>query len=114
MVKKNPACRILRLRRVAPATCSPPPQCDNCFFTIRIRVSKGLSGGGVWQMAQKNIGQVTFVRWRGDSKIVETNAEYDFRLKRLIEMLRTMERAQIFCAICQTPPPDRPFDTRIP
>ena len=23
MVKKNPACRILRLRRVAPATCSP-------------------------------------------------------------------------------------------
>jgi len=77
-------------------------------------VSKGLSGGGVWQMAQKNIGQVTFVRWRGDSKIVEANAEHDFRLKRLIEMLRTMERAQIFCAICQTPPPDRPFDTRIP
>ena len=40
-------------------------------------------------MAQKNIGQVTFVRWRGDSKIVEANAEHDFRLKRLIGMLRT-------------------------
>ena len=76
-------------------------------------MSKGLSGGGAWQIAQKNIGQVTFVRWRGDSKIVEANAEHDFRLKRLIGMLRTMERTQIFCAICQTPPPDRPFDTRI-
>ncbi len=79
----------------------------------RIGVSKGLSGGGVWQIAQKNIGQVTFVRWRGDSKIVEANAEHDFRFKRLIGMLRTTERAQIFCAICQTPPPDRPFDTPI-
>ena len=39
----------------------------------------------------KNIGQVTFVRWRGDLKIVEANAEHDFRLKRLIGMLRTME-----------------------
>ena len=27
-----PACKILRLRRVAAATCSPPPQCDNCFL----------------------------------------------------------------------------------
>ncbi|MCI9201111.1 MAG: hypothetical protein HFI03_12010 [Lachnospiraceae bacterium] len=47
-------------------------------------------------MAQKNIVQVTFVRWRGDSKIVEANAEHDFHLKRLIGMLRTMERAHIF------------------
>ncbi len=57
MVKKNPACRILRLRRVAPETCSSPPQCDYRFFTIRIRVSKGLSGGGVWQMEQKILGK---------------------------------------------------------
>ncbi len=58
----------------------------------RIGVSKGLSGGGVWQIAQKNIGQVTFVRWRGDSKIVEANAEHDFRFKRLIGMLRTIAK----------------------
>ena len=31
-VNKNPACRILLLRRVAPATYAPPPQCDNCFL----------------------------------------------------------------------------------
>ena len=37
----------------------------------------------------KKIVQVAFVRWRGDSKIVEANAEHDFRLKRLIGMLRT-------------------------
>ena len=30
MVKKNPASRTLRLRRVAAAT--PPPQCDYCFL----------------------------------------------------------------------------------
>ncbi len=60
----------------------------------KIRVSEGLSGSGAWQMAQKNIVQVTFVRWRGDSKIVEANAEHDFRLKRLIGMLRTAKRAQ--------------------
>ncbi len=84
------------------------------YFPIIIGVSKGLSGGGVWQISQNNIGQVTFVRWRGDSKIVEANAEHDFRFKRLIGMLRTMERAQIFCAICQAPPLDRPFDTLIP
>ena len=47
----------------------------------KIRVSKGLSGSGAWQMAQKNIVQVTFVRWRGDSKIVEANAEHDFALR---------------------------------
>ncbi len=47
----------------------------------KIRVSKGLSGSGAWQMAQKNIVQVTFVRWRGDSKIVEANAEHDFVLR---------------------------------
>ena len=52
-------------------------------------------------MAQKNIVQVTFVRWRGDSKIVEANAEHDFRLKRLIGMPRTMERAQYF--LCHRP-----------
>ncbi len=57
-------------------------------------MSKGLPGSTAWQMAQKNIVQVAFVRWRGDSKIVEANAEHDFRLKRLIGMLRTMERAQ--------------------
>ena len=79
----------------------------------KIRVSEGLSGSGAWQMAQKNIVQVTFVRWRGDSKIVEANAEHDFRLKRLIGMLRTTKRAQIFCAICQAALPGRPFDTRI-
>ncbi len=44
---------------------------------------------------------------------MEANAEHDFRLKRLIGMYRTIERAQIFCAICQALPPDRPFDTRI-
>ena len=32
MVKKNPVGRILRLRWVASATCSLPPQCDNCFL----------------------------------------------------------------------------------
>ena len=53
-------------------------------------MSKGLPGSAAWQMAQKNIVQVAFVRWRGDSKIVEANAEHDFRLKRLIGMLRTM------------------------
>jgi hypothetical protein len=47
----------------------------------KIRVSEGLSGSGAWQMAQKNIVQVTFVRWRGDSKIVEANAEHDFVLR---------------------------------
>jgi hypothetical protein len=44
---------------------------------------------------------------------VEANAEHDFCLKRLIGMLRTMERAQIFCAICQAVLPGRPFDTLI-
>ena len=44
---------------------------------------------------------------------MEANAEHDFRLKRLIGMLRTMERAQFFCAICQAALPGRPFDTRI-
>ena len=57
-------------------------------------MSKGLPGSAAWQMAQKNIVQVAFVRWRGDSKIVEANAEHDFRLKRLIGMLRTTKRAQ--------------------
>ncbi len=64
------------------------------FIFYRIRVAKGLSGCAAWQMVQKNIGQVTFVRWRGDSKIVEANAEHDFCFKRLIGMLRTIERAQ--------------------
>ncbi len=77
----------------------------------RIQLSKALPGSAAWQMAQKNIVQVAFVRWRGDSKIVEANAEHDFRLKRLIGMLRTMERAHIFCAICQAALPGRPFDT---
>ncbi len=49
----------------------------------------------------KKFVQVAFVRWRGDSKIVEANAEHDFRLKRLIGMFRTTKRAQYFCAICQ-------------
>ena len=49
-------------------------------FPIWIRVSKGLPGSVTWQIAQKNIGQVAFVRWRGDSKIVEANAEHDFAL----------------------------------
>ena len=75
-------------------------------------MSKGLPGSAAWQMAQKNIVQVAFVRWRGDSKIVEANAEHDFRLKRLIGMLRTTKREQFFCAICQALA-DRPFDTRI-
>ena len=44
---------------------------------------------------------------------MEANAEHDFRLKRLIGMLRTTKRAQIFCAICQAALPGRPFDTRI-
>ena len=83
---------------------------DAHFLSYRIRVSKGLPCSAAWQMAQKNIVQVAFVRWRGDSKIVEANAEHDFRLKRLIGMLRTTKRAQIFCAICQVSPPDRPFD----
>ena len=87
-------------------------------FPIKIRVSKGLLGSAAWQMAQKNIVQVAFVRWRGDSKIVEANAEHDFRLKRLIGMLRTTNSktsfaAQFFCAICQAALPERPFDTRI-
>ena len=57
-------------------------------------MSKGLPDSAAWQIAQKNIVQVAFVRWRGDSKIVEANAEHDFRLKRLIGMLRTTKRAQ--------------------
>ncbi len=57
-------------------------------------MSKGLPGGAAWHMAQKNIVQVAFVRWRGDSKIVEANAEHDFRFMRLIGMLRTTKRAQ--------------------
>ncbi len=64
------------------------------YFNLRIRASKVLSGSAAWQMAQENIVQVTFVRWRGDSKIVEANAEHDFCFKRLIGMFRTMERAQ--------------------
>ncbi len=49
---------------------------------------------------------------------MEANAEHDFRLKRLIGMLRTTNSktsfaAQIFCAICQAALPGRPFDTRI-
>ncbi len=44
---------------------------------------------------------------------MEANAEHDFRLKKLIGMLRTMERAQFFCAICQAALLGRPFDTRI-
>ncbi len=44
---------------------------------------------------------------------MEANAEHDFRFKRLIGMLRTMERTQIFCTICQAPLPARPFDNRI-
>ena len=76
-------------------------------------MSKGLSGSATWGMAQKDIVQVVFVRWRGDSKIVEANAEHDFCFKRLIGMLRTMERTQIFCTICQAPLLTRPFDTRI-
>ncbi len=79
----------------------------------RIQLSKALPGSATWQMAQKNIVQVAFVRWRGDSKIVEANAEHDFRLKRLIGMLRTMERAHIFCAICQVALPGRAFDTQL-
>ena len=86
---------------------------QDSFLPYRIRVSKGLPGSAAWQMAQKNIVQVAFVRWRGDSKIVEANAEHDFRLMRLIGMLRTTKRAQIFCAICQAALPGRPFDTPI-
>ncbi len=69
----------------------PAPAAD---FPIKIRVSKSLPGSAAWHTAQKNIVQVIFVRWRGDSKIVEANAEHDFRLKRLIGMLRTTKRAQ--------------------
>ena len=66
----------------------------------------------------KKFVQVAFVRWRGDSKIVEANAEHDFCLKRLIGMLRTTNSktsfaAPFFCAICQAALPGRPFDTRI-
>ena len=35
----------------------------------------------------KNNVQIIFVRWRGDSEIVEANAEHGFRLKKLIGML---------------------------
>ena len=91
---------------------------QDSFLLYRIRVSKGLPGSAAWQMAQKNIVQVAFVRWRGDSKIVEANAEHDFRLRRLIGMFRTTNSktsfaAQFFCAICQAALPERPFDTRI-
>ena len=55
---------------------------------------KALPGSGAWGVAQKDIVQVAFVRWRGDSKIVEANAEHDFCFKRLIGMLRTTKRAQ--------------------
>jgi hypothetical protein len=55
-------------------------------------VSKGLPGSAAWQIAQMNIVQMAFVRWRGDSKIVEANAEHYFRLKRLIGMLRTIAK----------------------
>ena len=48
-------------------------------------MSKGLPGSAAWQIAQKNIVQVAFVRWRGDSKIVEANAEHDFALRGLSE-----------------------------
>ncbi len=83
------------------------------LFPYRIRVSKGPSGGPVWHIAQKDIVQTAFARWRGDSKIVEASAEHDFCFPRLIGMSRATECAQIFCAICQTGPPDGPFDTRI-
>ena len=86
----------------------------NLLFTIWIRVSKGLPGSGAWGVAQKDIVQVAFVRWRGDSKIVEANAEHDFCFKRLIGMLRTTKRAQYpFVPPPQAPLPGRPFDTRI-
>lgn len=71
----------------------PAPAAD---LPIKIRVSKSLPGSAAWHTAQKNIVQVIFVRWREDSKIVEANAEHDFRLKRLIGMPRTMERALYF------------------
>ncbi len=71
------------------------------FIFYRIRVAKGLSGCAAWQMVQKNIGQVTFVRWRGDSKIVEANAEHDFCFKRLIGMLRTINAHNIL--LCHLP-----------
>ena len=81
-------------------------------------MSKGLSGSAAWHMVQKNIEQVTFVRWRGDSKIVEANAEHDFALRGSSECFvqcigKTSFAAQIFCTICQAPLPARPFDTRI-
>jgi hypothetical protein len=61
-------------------------------------VSKGLPGSAAWQMTQKNIVQVAFVRWRGDSKIVEANAEHDFCLMRLIGMFRTTNSKTSFAA----------------
>ncbi len=71
---------------------------QDSFLPYRIRVSKGLPGSAAWQMAQKNIVQVAFVRWRGDSKIVEANAEHDFRLRRLIGMFRTTNSKTSFAA----------------
>ena len=61
-------------------------------------MSKGLPSSAAWQIAQKNIVQVAFVRWIGDSKIVEANAEHDFRLKRLIGMFRTTNSKTSFAA----------------
>ncbi len=89
---------------VAAATCHTDfwaSEYINIWIYNRIRVSKGFPGSAAWQMAQKNIVQVAFVRWRGDSKIVEANAEHDFRLKRLIGMLRTTKCAQ--CFLCHLP-----------
>ena len=73
-------------------------------FPIKIRVSKGLPGSAAWQMAQKNIVQVAFVRWRGDSKIVEANAEHDFRLKGSSEC--SVQKQNKFCGtifLCNLP-----------
>ena len=98
-----------------------PPQCDNCFLPYGKFGELSYMDSGVKRSSRQcRLADCTkeycasgFCTMKRRLKIVEANAEHDFRLKRLIGMLRTTKRAQIFCAICQTPLPDRPFGTPI-
>ncbi len=76
-------------------------------------MSKGLSGGGAWQMAQKICARsivryipMSLLRRKSCSALASTILESPLH--------RTKATCTIFfCAICQAALPGRPFDTRI-
>ena len=75
--------------------------------SIKIKMKLGsnsLSGGTAWQIAQDI--PMSLLRRKSCSALASTIFESPLH--------RTKVTCPIFfCAICQTPPPDRPFDTRI-